>query len=100
MFLGFSDFVCLVVIKIIGYRLNSIGSGVGASGETSMPDNPALEYSDSGIGMCLAEAKKPRDFTRLTQEDGSTYKILVICLHFISCLLIISCGNLCNLVVS
>jgi len=35
------------------------------------------------ICMCLAEVKKPRDFTRLTQEDGS-----------------LSRGNLCNLVVS
>ncbi len=56
-------------------------------------------HSDTRLSvkcMCLSEAKKPRDFTRLTQEDGSTYKILAICLHFISCLFILSRGNLCN----
>ncbi len=36
--------------------------------------------------------------TRLT-EDGSTYKMLAMCLHFISGPLLLSRGNLCNLVV-
>ena len=43
-------------------------------------------HSDARLSvkcMCLSESKKPRDFTRLIQEDGSTYNILVICLHFI-----------------
>ena len=49
--------------------------------------------------MCLDEVKKPRDFTRLTQEDDSTYKILVGFAFYILPP-IFSRGNLCNLVVS
>ena len=67
-----------------GDESGGLGDLAACGGRPSIRYNVALaEVDKKKESMCLAEVKKPRDFTRLTQEDDS-----------------LSRGNLCNLVVS